>query len=80
MPNSHGIHHLSAISGDAQRNFDFYSGLLGLRLVKHTVNFRPPCTFTTAMASVRPARSLRSSCFPPGVAGSGVCGRWVRCA
>ena len=33
-----GIHHNTAITGDAQRNVDFYAGVLGLRLVKKTVN------------------------------------------
>jgi len=33
-----GIHHISAITSDAQRNVDFYAGLLGLRLVKKSVN------------------------------------------
>ncbi len=38
----HGIHHITAITADAQRNVDFYAGLLGLRLVKKTVNFDAP--------------------------------------
>jgi glyoxalase family protein len=33
-----GIHHITAITADAQRNVDFYAGVLGLRLVKKTVN------------------------------------------
>jgi glyoxalase family protein len=37
-----GLHHLTMITGDAQRNVDFYSGLLGLRFVKKTVNFDAP--------------------------------------
>src|SRR5215467_2056984 len=37
-----GIHHVTAITSDAQRNVDFYTGLLGLRLVKVTVNFDDP--------------------------------------
>ncbi len=40
-----GIHHVTAIAGDAQRNLDFYAGLLGLRLVKRTVNFDDPGTY-----------------------------------
>ena len=39
-----GIHHVTAISGRAQRNVDFYAGLLGLRTVKQTVNFDDPGT------------------------------------
>jgi glyoxalase family protein len=40
-----GIHHVTAISGEPQRNVDFYAGLLGLRLVKKTVNFDDPGTY-----------------------------------
>lgn len=42
MTEVRGLHHITAIAGDAQRNYDFYSGVLGLRLVKHTVNFDDP--------------------------------------
>lgn len=45
MATIHGIHHVSAIASDPQRNLDFYSGLLGLRLVKRTVNFDDPQTY-----------------------------------
>ncbi len=40
-----GIHHITAIAGDAQCNYDFYTQLLGLRLVKKTVNFDDPGTY-----------------------------------
>ena len=40
-----GIHHVTAIASDAQRNLDFYAGMLGLRLVKRTVNFDDPQTY-----------------------------------
>jgi glyoxalase family protein len=40
-----GIHHITAIAGDAQCNYDFYSQVLGLRLVKKTVNFDDPGTY-----------------------------------
>lgn len=40
-----GIHHVTAIAGDPQRNLDFYAGTLGLRLVKLTVNFDDPSTY-----------------------------------
>ena len=40
-----GIHHITAIAGDPQANLDFYSGVLGLRLVKLTVNFDDPGTY-----------------------------------
>jgi glyoxalase family protein len=41
----HGIHHVTAIAGDPQANVDFYSGVLGLRLVKVTVNYDDPHTY-----------------------------------
>ncbi|MBR0681876.1 ring-cleaving dioxygenase [Roseomonas eburnea] len=41
----HGIHHVTAISGEARRNVDFYTRILGLRLVKRTVNFDDPGTW-----------------------------------
>src|ERR1700758_3830855 len=37
-----GLHHITMITGDAQRTVDFYADLLGLRLVKTTVNFDAP--------------------------------------
>ncbi|HEX3683029.1 MAG TPA: ring-cleaving dioxygenase [Bryobacteraceae bacterium] len=40
-----GIHHVTAIAGDPQANIDFYAGILGLRLVKLTVNFDDPTTY-----------------------------------
>jgi len=40
-----GIHHVTAIASDPQRNLDCYAGLLGLRFVKRTVNFDDPETY-----------------------------------
>lgn len=40
-----GIHHITAIAGNANRNFDFYTKVLGLRFVKKTVNFDDPKTY-----------------------------------
>jgi glyoxalase family protein len=40
-----GVHHVTAIAGDPQRNMDFYVGVMGLRLVKVTVNFDEPTTY-----------------------------------
>jgi glyoxalase family protein len=40
-----GIHHVTAISGNAARNFAFYTDVLGLRFVKKTVNFDDPGTY-----------------------------------
>jgi glyoxalase family protein len=40
-----GIHHVTAITGKAARNLDFYTHILGLRFVKKTVNFDDPATY-----------------------------------
>lgn len=40
-----GLHHITAIAGNAQRNYDFYTQVLGLRMVKKTVNFDDPGTY-----------------------------------
>src|SRR5690606_23495756 len=44
-PSITGIHHVTAIASDPQVNLDFYAGLLGLRLVKQTVNFDDPSAY-----------------------------------
>lgn len=43
--NISGLHHVTAIASDPQRNLDFYVGLLGLRLVKRTINFDDPGSY-----------------------------------
>lgn len=45
MSGVYGIHHVTAIASDPQRNVDFYTSVLGLRLVKLTVNFDDPTTY-----------------------------------
>src|SRR3989442_5039129 len=40
-----GLHHVTAIASDPQRNLDFYAGVLGLRFVKRAVNFDDPGTY-----------------------------------
>ncbi|NJL95880.1 MAG: glyoxalase, partial [Anaerolineae bacterium] len=40
-----GIHHITLVTADAQRNVDFYVGVLGLRFVKKTVNFDDPSSY-----------------------------------
>ncbi len=45
ISNIQGIHHITAIAGNAQRNYDFYTRVLGLRMVKRTVNFDDPGTY-----------------------------------
>lgn len=45
LPPIAGLHHVTAISGAPQRNVDFYTGPIGQRLVKKTVNFDDPGTY-----------------------------------
>jgi glyoxalase family protein len=45
MQGVNGLHHVTAISGPAQENLDFYAGLLGMRLVKRSVNQDDPGTY-----------------------------------
>src|ERR1051325_8998783 len=40
-----GIHHITCIAGNAQQNLDFYAGVLGMRLVKKSVNQDAPDTY-----------------------------------
>ena len=37
-----GLHHVTALASDPQKNVDFYTKVLGLRLVKKTINFDAP--------------------------------------
>ena len=55
-----GLHHVTAISGPAQENLDFYSGVLGMRLVKKSVNQDDPGTYHLfyADAEGRPGTDL----------------------
>src|SRR5256884_9679714 len=45
MNNLNGIHHISAITADATRNVRFYTGVMGMRLVKKTVNQDNPAVY-----------------------------------
>ena len=60
-----GIHHVTAITADAQKNVDYYCGVLGLRLVKLTVNFDDPESYhlysRAAIAAARPDGESRTS-------------------
>lgn len=55
-----GLHHVTAIAGPAQENLDFYSGVLGMRLVKKSVNQDDPGTYHLfyADAEGRPGTDL----------------------
>ena len=77
-----GIHHISSITGDAQRNLDFYAGVLGLRLVKKTVNQDDPTVYHLFYADENgsPGADLTFFEYPgaaPGRAGAGMVHRIV---
>ena len=44
-PPVNGLHHITAIAGEPQENLDFYAGVLGMRLVKRSVNQDDPSTY-----------------------------------
>ncbi len=72
-----GIHHISAITGDARRNLDFYTQVLGLRLVAKTVNQDDPSVYHLFYADerARPGSELTFFEYPrakPGRAGDGM--------
>ncbi len=59
-----GLHHVTAIASDPQRNLDFYVGLLGLRFVKRTVNFDDPGTYHFYFGDWRGAPGTILTFFP----------------
>jgi glyoxalase family protein len=71
-----GIHHITAITADAQGNVDFYTGVLGLRLVKKTVNQDNPTVYHLFFADEKGSAGSDLTFFelpgvPPGRAGAG---------
>ncbi len=80
--NLDGIHHITAITGDAQRNVDFYVGVLGLRLVKKSVNQDDPTVYHLFYGDedAHPGLDLTFFEYPgaaPGRAGDGMVHRVV---
>ncbi len=75
--NLDGIHHITAITGDAQGNVDFYAGTLGLRMVKKTVNQDDPTVYHLFYADEQgdPGSDITFFEYPdaaPGRAGDGM--------
>jgi glyoxalase family protein len=71
-----GIHHVTCITGDAPRNVDFYTGVLGLRLVKKTVNQDDPTVYHLFYADEKGSAGSDITFFEypgatPGRAGAG---------
>lgn len=72
-----GLHHVTAICGDAQTNVDFYTGVLQQRLVKKTVNFDAPDTYHLYYGNHAGSPGTIMTFFPfagatPGRAGPGM--------
>jgi glyoxalase family protein len=59
-----GLHHVTAIASDPQRNLDFYVGLLGMRLVKRTINFDDPGTYHFYFGDARGTPGTILTFFP----------------
>ena len=57
MNSVHGLHHITAIAGPAQENLDFYAGILGMRLVKRSVNQDDPGTYHLFYADAEAIRA-----------------------
>ncbi len=77
-----GIHHITAITGDAQRNVDFYAGTMGLRMVKKTVNQDAPSVYHLFYADEKGSPGADLTFFefrgaPQGRAGAGMVHRIV---
>jgi glyoxalase family protein len=77
-----GIHHITAITSDAQRNVDFYVGVMGLRLVKKSVNQDDPTVYHLFYGDdhAKPGLDLTFFEYPgaaPGRAGEGMVHRVV---
>jgi glyoxalase family protein len=77
-----GVHHITAITGDAPGNLDFYTGMLGLRLAAKTVNQDDPGVYHLFYADAlgRPGSELTFFEYPgaiPGRAGAGMVHRIV---
>jgi glyoxalase family protein len=77
-----GIHHITAITGDAPGNVEFYAGVLGLRMVKRTVNQDEPNVYHLFYGDEHGSPGMDLTFFeypgaPPGVSGAGMVHRIV---
>lgn len=73
----HGLHHVTAIASNPQKNVDFYTKVLGLRMVKQTVNFDAPNVWHLYYGDTTGSPSSILTFFPwpgvtPGVEGAGI--------
>ena len=59
-----GLHHITAIAGPAQENVDFYAGILGMHLVKRSVNQDDPGTYHLFYADAEGSPGTDLTFFP----------------
>lgn len=64
MRSSTGLHHVTAIAGDPQENYDFYTGVLGMRMVKRTINQDVPDTYHLYFADAAGSPGTNLTFFP----------------
>jgi glyoxalase family protein len=64
MRGVNGLHHITAIAGPAQENLDFYAGVLGMRLVKRSVNQDDPGTYHLFYADAKGSPGADLTFFP----------------
>lgn len=74
-----GIHHITAFAGSPQKNVDFYAGILGLRLIKRTVNYDAPDIYHLYFGNEKGSPGTAMTFFPssrtrPGRIGGGQVG------
>src|SRR4030067_136880 len=77
-----GIHHITAIAGDPRENVEFYTGVLGLRMVKMTVNFDDPSAYHLYFGDElgRPGTALTFFSWPGARRGRRGAGQAVACS
>lgn len=74
FPHIPGLHHVTAMTGDPKRNLDFYTRVLGQRLVKKTVNFDDPTTYHFYFADAHGTPGTVITFFPWPHAAAGTLG------
>ena len=78
MARVNGLHHITAIAGPAQENLDFYAGVLGMRLVKKSINQDDPGTYHLFYADAEGHPGSDLTFFPVGAPGAAADGAWPR--
>lgn len=63
-PTVHGLHHVTVVSGDPQENLDFYTGTMGMRLVKRSINQDAPDTYHLFYADAAGSPGTDLTFFP----------------